>query len=112
MFQRVDDLYNYLQQWISHLYGDVDDVDPDEAGFIPIDDSLPDEEEEEEEKENSTTGEEEEGSEREAPKSFLKLVEETFGFKSISQEDWEVSCSQFYLHSLPAHSIKVIHQLI
>ncbi|GFS79699.1 oxidation resistance protein 1 [Trichonephila clavipes] len=82
---RVEDLYNFLQQWIPHLYGDVDDVDPDEAGFIPIDDSLPDEEEEEEEE-----TEEDQGEEKEAPRSFLKLVEEHFGFKSISPGDWEV----------------------
>ncbi|GFQ94561.1 nuclear receptor coactivator 7 [Trichonephila clavata] len=82
---RVEDLYNFLQQWIPHLYGDVDDVDPDEAGFIPIDDSLPDEEEEEEEE-----AEEDQGEEKEAPRSFLKLVEEHFGFKSISPGDWEV----------------------
>ncbi|GIY46297.1 hypothetical protein CEXT_506861 [Caerostris extrusa] len=85
---RVEDLYNFLQQWIPNLYGDVDDVDPDEAGFTPIDDSLPDEEEEDEEKESEEG--EGEGGEKEAPRSFLKLVEEHFGFKSISPGDWEV----------------------
>ncbi|KFM79595.1 Nuclear receptor coactivator 7, partial [Stegodyphus mimosarum] len=79
---RVEDLYNFLQQWIPSLYGDVDDVDPDEAGFIPIDDSLPDDEEEEEQRVDV-----EEGGERKAPRSFLKLVEEHFGFKSISPGD-------------------------
>ncbi|GIY90163.1 hypothetical protein CDAR_581552 [Caerostris darwini] len=85
---RVEDLYNFLQQWIPNLYGDVDDVDPDEAGFTPIDDSLPGEEEEEGEKESEEG--EGEGGEKEAPRSFLKLVEEHFGFKSISPGDWEV----------------------
>ncbi|XP_015910390.2 oxidation resistance protein 1 isoform X2 [Parasteatoda tepidariorum] len=85
---RVEDLYNFLQQWIPSLYGDVDDVDPDEAGFIPIDDSAPDEEEEEEETEEKQS---EDGGDKEAPRSFLKLVEEHFGFKSgISPGDWEV----------------------
>ncbi|XP_054724274.1 oxidation resistance protein 1-like [Uloborus diversus] len=85
---RVEDLYSFLQQWIPHLYGDVDDVDPDAAGFLPIDDSLPEEEENE-----ATEGleESEERSEgKEAPRSFLQLVEEHFGFKTISPGDWEV----------------------
>lgn len=89
---RVEDLYNFLQQWIPQLYGEVDDIDPDEAGFIPIDDSLPDEEEEEVVIVENTTADDEvvvEGP-KEAPKSFLKLVEETFGFKSMTQADWEV----------------------
>ncbi|CAL1294138.1 unnamed protein product [Larinioides sclopetarius] len=84
---RVEDVYNFLQQWIPHLYGDVDDVDPDEAGFTPIDDSQPDEEEAEEKETEEGEGE---GGEKEAPRSFLKLVEEHFGFKSISPGDWEV----------------------
>ena len=88
----MEDLYNFLQQWIPQLYGDVDDIDPDEAGFIPIDDSLPDEEEEEVVENVETEGEVEgEKPEKEAPKSFLKFVEETFGFKSMSQAEWEVS---------------------
>ncbi|KFM64154.1 Nuclear receptor coactivator 7, partial [Stegodyphus mimosarum] len=81
---RGEDLYNFLQKWIPSLYGDVDDIDPDEAGFIPIDDSLPEDEEEEELRVDV-----EEGGERKAPRSFLKLVEEHFGFKNISPGDWE-----------------------
>lgn len=88
----MEDLYNFLQQWIPQLYGDVDDIDPDEAGFIPIDDSLPDEEEEVEVVEITETEGEVEGekTEKKAPKSFLTFVEETFGFKSMSQAEWEV----------------------
>ncbi|KAG8195324.1 hypothetical protein JTE90_028466 [Oedothorax gibbosus] len=84
---RVEDLYSFLQQWIPTLYGEVDDVDPDEAGFVPIDDSAPDEEEDEETEGKDEASEE---GDKEAPRSFLKLVEEHFGFKSISPGDWEV----------------------
>lgn len=82
---RVEDLYNFLQHWIPHFYGDVEEVDPEEAGFETIDDSLPSPEEDNDEEEK-----EEEGTEERKTRSFLKLVEDHFGFRSISPSDWEV----------------------
>lgn len=84
-------MYNFLQQWIPQLYGDVDDIEPDEAGFNPIDDSLPDDEEEVVSEAADEEADASEGKEKKEPKSFLKFVEETFGFKSMSQAEWEVS---------------------
>lgn len=34
---RVDDLYRFLQLWVPHLYGELEEMDPAERGFELVD---------------------------------------------------------------------------
>lgn len=81
-FSRADNLYAFFVQWRPEIYGDSDDFDPEEQGFVVVQEpDIP----------------------LESVDENLQVVEEHFGgTKTSFKKDWEVSsvlrrCEDWFL---------------
>lgn len=95
---KVDEVYDFFQYWVPHLYGDITNIDPEKLGFLPINEDDDDNEDDNDEAESLEEGIIQESGKsfegamkliRSSPLSILKVVEDHFGGNNITEEDWE-----------------------